>query len=137
MLEFIPTAEEIKELLGEQKYKVWVAYCDLVDSMYDMDAIWNKASKEWKYEYKYRRGGKTLCTWYLNKDRLGLLIIFGQKEREIFENDRANYSYAVLQIFDNSTTYHDGKWMMFEPDNTDNIDDFKKLLCIKRRPNKK
>ena len=34
-------------------------------------------------------------------------------------------------------TYHDGKWVMFEPTNTAEFDDYFKLLAIKRKPNRK
>jgi len=43
----------------------------------------------------------------------------------------------VQKIYDETKTYHDGKWLMFEPTDTALFDDFVKLLGIKRKPNKK
>lgn len=65
------------------------------------------------------------------------MIIFGKAEREKFESNREQYSLVIKEIYDNTETFHDGKWMMFEPKTQDNFDDFKKLLAIKRKPNKK
>lgn len=137
MLEKIPTVSEMKELIGNHKFKIWTELCEMIDSLYEMEHIWNSGGKAWKYEYKYRRGGKTLCALYARENCLGFMIIFGKAERERFETNRENYSEVVQKVYDDATTYHDGKWMMFEPDNSDSIQDFKNLLAIKRKPNKK
>ena len=34
-------------------------------------------------------------------------------------------------------TYRDGKWVMFEPTDTSEFDDYMKLLAVKRKPNRK
>ena len=65
------------------------------------------------------------------------MIIFGKDERLKFEKDRENYSQEAQRIYDESRTYHDGKWMMFEPMDTSLFEDFLRLLRIKRRPNRK
>ena len=65
------------------------------------------------------------------------MIILGKDERLKFEADRGNYSKEVQEIYDEAQTYHDGKWVMFEPVDTSMFDDFMKLLCIKRKPNRK
>lgn len=39
--------------------------------------------------------------------------------------------------YDEATTYRDGKWVMFEPTDTYEFDDYMKLLAIKRKPNRK
>ena len=41
------------------------------------------------------------------------------------------------QQYDEAKTYHDGKWVMFEPTDTSEFDDYMKLLVIKRKPNRK
>ena len=43
----------------------------------------------------------------------------------------------VQKNFDEANTYHDGKWVMFEPVDTSMFDDLIRLLKIKRKPNKK
>ena len=55
----------------------------------------------------------------------------------IFEKDKENYSKEVQRIYDETKTYHDGKWMMFELSDTSMFDDFIRLLRIKRKPNRK
>jgi len=137
MLEKIPTQDELQDLLGKEKFTVWNALCATIDTSYEMEQLWNDGGKRWTYEYKYRRGGKTLCTLYAKEDCFILLVIFGKIEREKFEAERASYSDTIQSIYDTSATYHDGKWMKIELNDTLLLDDIMKLLQIKRKPNRK
>ena len=114
MLDSIPDGDEMKSLLGDSLYDVWTQLTACIDETYDMERTWNKGGKAWKYEYKYRRGGKTLCALYA----------------------RENYAKEIQQVYEESKTYHDGKWLMFEPKDQSLFDDFMKLLLIKRKPNR-
>ena len=137
MLEKIPTKEEMVALIGQPLFEVWNKLCDLIESKYDMERLWNSGGKKWRYEYKYRKGGKSLCALYAKENVFGFMIIFGKYERAKFEMNRNDYSLEVQRVYDESTTYHDGKWMMFELTNTSLFPDMEKLLLIKRKPNKK
>ena len=68
---------------------------------------------------------------------IGFMIVLGKDERLKFVNDREHYSEEVQRIYDETQTYHDGKWLMFEPTDTSLFDDFIRLLGIKRKPNRK
>ena len=138
MLDVKPTAEQMTALVGKSLYEeVWKKLCALIEEQYDMDRLWNNGGKAWTYEYKYRRGGKTLCALYARKNCVGFMIILGKEERLKFENERETYSEDVQSIYEGAKTYHDGKWMMFAPTDTSLFDDFIRLLRIKRKPNRK
>ena len=109
-------------------FEVWQALCLAIDEKYDMDWLWNAGGKNWTYEYKYRRGGKTLCSLYAKSSCVGFMIIFGKDERAKFEAIRGTLSDVVCRQYDEAKTYHDGKWVMFEPTNTANFDDYMKFL---------
>ena len=64
------------------------------------------------------------------------MMIFGKEERAKFEDIRGTLSNAVCKQFDEAKTYHDGKWVMFEPASTADFDDYMKMLAIKRKPNR-
>ena len=137
MLDKIPNEEEMTALLGKSLYDVWHMLCALIDKKYDMDCLWDQGGKAWKYEYKYRRGGKTLCSLFARENCIGFMIIFGKDERLKFEADRDNYAKEIQKIYDEAPTYHDGKWMMFEPVDTSLFPDLIRLLRIKRKPNRR
>ena len=137
MLENIPSQSIMTELLGPPLYDVWQALCSAIDEKYDMERIWNAGGKRWTYEYKYRRGGKTLCSLYAKNNCVGFMIIFGKDERAKFEDIRETVSDTVCKQYDEAQTYRDGKWVMFEPADTTEFDDYMKLLAVKRKPNRK
>lgn len=135
MLEMIPKAEEMMALVGDNLYKVWNKLRTLIEDKYDMDCLWNRGGKAWICECKYRKGGKTLCALYARENCIGFMIVLGKEERQKFETNKETYSKEVQEIYDNTHTYHDGKWIMFEPTDTSLFNDFVGLLSIKRKPN--
>ena len=137
MLDTIPSPEEMTSLLGESRYKIWNQLNTKIQENYDMDRTWNTGGKAWKYEYKYRRGGKTLCAFYARENCVGFMIILGKDERAKFEAEKETYSKEIQNLYDETKTYHDGKWFMFQPTDTTQFDDYIRLLKIKRKPNKK
>lgn len=137
MLENIPSQSTMIELLGQSLFEVWQELCSAIDEKYEMERLWNTGGKNWTYEYKYRRGGKTLCSLYARRNCVGFLIIFGKDERTKVEAIRDTLSGGVCQKYDEAKIYHDGKWVMFKPTNGDEFGDYLKLLAIKRKPNRK
>lgn len=132
----IPSTEQMAALVGPSLFEVWKQLCALIDEKYDMEHLWGDGGKAWAYEYKYRRGGKTLCALYARENSVGFMVVLGKQERLKFENDRVSYSQEVQNVYDEAQTYHDGKWLMFEPRDASLFDDFVGILSIKRRPNK-
>lgn len=137
MLDYNPSAEELVKLVGKPLYDVWTALTGFIDAKYDTERLWNSGGKAWKYEYKYRRGGKTLCALYAREGCIGFMIVFGQEERAKFEACRDCFSKEAQTVYDNAQMYRDGKWIMFEPKDASLFDDFIKILSVKRKPNKK
>lgn len=132
----IPTPEMLENLIGKELYNVWTSLCQLIEQKYNMEQLWNYGGKAWKYEYKYRKGGKTLCALYAKEQTLGFMVIFGKNERAKFDSQREVFSDETLKIYDGATTYHDGKWIMFELKDTSLFSDMEQLLSIKRKPNR-
>jgi hypothetical protein len=87
MLEKAPAEEELRSLIGERRLAVWNGLCAKIDGLYEMERLWNSGGKAWKYEYKYRRGGKTLCALYAREHDFGFMIIFGVRRKK-FEAER-------------------------------------------------
>lgn len=90
-----------------------------------------------KDELKFKLGQKTILTIYSHEDKFTFLIIFGRKEREVFEEQAENFSDYIRDYYDNSKTYHDGKWMFIDVTTMDQLEEVKKLILIKKKPNRK
>lgn len=83
---------------------------------------------------RYRKSGKSFCTFYEQEENFTLLIVLGAKERTKFEASFGEYSPEIVQQYLDADTFHDGKWIWFPIENSAYLEDFKKLLAIKRRP---
>lgn len=132
----IPTPETLEALTGKELYDLWTSLHQLIEQKYNMEQMWNHGGKKWTYEYKYRRGGKTLCALYAKEQMIGFMVILGKDERTKFESMREMFSNAAQKIYDETTTFHDGKWLMFELKDTSLFNDIERLLSIKRKPNR-
>ncbi len=129
--------EQVNILLSKETLFVWNKLTNAIDSLYDVDRIWNKGFGAWKIEYKYRRGGKTLCTFYAKENVANILITYGKAEREKFEKIKESVSKQLQDIYERTETLHDGKWLWIPLDNEISVEDIIEMLKIKRRPNRK
>ena len=129
--------EKVNVLISKEALFVWNQLTEAIDSLYDVDRLWNKGFGDWKIEYKYRRGGKTLCTFYAKENVANLLITYGKAEREKFEKIKESVSKQLQDIYERTETYHDGKWLWIPLDGKIEIEDIIEMLKIKRRPNRK
>lgn len=132
-----PARSEIEALIGKNTLGIWESLAESIDRLYEMDKYWNKGFGDWVYEYKYRRGGKTLCTFYAKQDVANLLVILGKMEREKFEQQRGSFLERFLALYDSTKIYYDGKWLWIPIDEKLETEDILRLLKIKRRPNRK
>lgn len=129
--------ERLKEILPKETLLLWDELTEAVDLLYDMDRLWNKGFGDWEIEYKYRRGGKTLCTFYAKENIANLLITYGKVEREKFEEIKMSISRSLQDIYERTETLHDGKWLWIPLDDKIKVEDIIAMLKIKRRPNLK
>ena len=130
-------SEVVNSLLSPETLKIWERMTAAIDALYDVDRLWDKGFGQWQVEYKYRRGGKTLCTFYAKEGEAVLLITYGKAEREKFEAIRDSVSEHIQKIYDETATLHDGKWLWIPLDDALKTDDVITMLKIKRRPNRK
>lgn len=127
--------ERLNNLLPKEVLVVWNELTDAIDSLYDVDRLWGKGFGTWEIEYKYRRGGKTLCTFYAKENMANLLIIYGKSEREKFEKIKTSISEQLLDIYERTENFHDGKWLWIPLNENIQTKDIIQMLKIKRKPN--
>ena len=128
---------QLPELLPPEMLSLWNDLTAQIDALYDVDRLWNKGFGCWNIEYKYRRGGKTLCTLYAKQGEAVLLVTLGKAERDKFDAQRGSFSESLGRLYDDTQTYHDGKWLWIPINTSLSSEDIRLLLQIKRRPNRK
>lgn len=129
--------EEIKALLGMDSFKAWDDLCTFLSDHYSMDIIWGTGGKYGAYECKYRKSGKTLCTFLLKEKCFDILLIYGKDERAKFEAQKQAFTEEIQDYYDKAHTYHDGKWMFMTLRDNHLNSEFEKMICIKKKPLKK
>ena len=90
-----------------------------------------------KAELKFKQGKKTILTIYIHEDRFTFLIIYGKKEREAFEEQKSTFSVTLCDYYNSAKTYHDGKWMFIDVTTMEQLEEIKRLIQIKKKPNRK
>lgn len=133
----MPARDDMEALLGKDIAEIWERLAESIDELYEMDKYWNKGFGDWVYEYKYRRGGKTLCTFYAKQGVANLLIVLGKAEREKFEQQWEYFSESLLTLYESTKVLYDGKWMWIPIDQKLEVEEILRMLRIKRRPNRK
>lgn len=131
----IPTPETLEALIGKELYDIWTSLCQLIEQKYNMEQLWNHGGKNGYTNINIARR-KTLCALYAKEQTIGFMVILGKDERAKFESLREVFSNETQKIYDETTTFHDGKWLMFELKDTYLFNDMERLLSIKRKPNR-
>jgi hypothetical protein len=130
--------EQVKSILGNAS-SAWEKLAGHVRFYYAMDEKWvegNPTHKHYNNLY-FQRGGKTLVTLCIREGYFIVSVVLGKEEREKFDAQRETFGEAVCKEYDESETYHDGKWLGFKVYDESLIDDIIRLLQIKRKPNRK
>lgn len=99
---------------------------------YKLDEVGNG-----KDQVKFKQGAKTIVTIDIREDKYTFLIIYGKAEREKFEAIKDEFSQYIKEHYDNTKNYHDGKWMFIDVYTLDVLEEIKKLILIKKKPNRK
>jgi len=86
---------------------------------------------------KFRQGKRTILSINIHEDYFDFQIIYGKAERERFETRRDEFPESIQTIYDQAHTYHDGKWMLIRVDNMETLEFVKKMILIKKNPNRK
>lgn len=127
------------DLISRERYDLFLTIKDYIEENYDMEQIFKEQrikTKKWKYELKFVKGQKTFCGFYFADQCLGFMLIFGKEERNKIEAIRKQLSHKLLELYDETEIYHDGRWFMLELNDLSLWEDIKELLTIKRKPNK-
>jgi len=104
-----------------------------------MDELWEEGKPTHKHynNLRFRRGGKTLITLSIREGYFIACVVLGKQEREKFEEQQEAFGDIVRRVYNETDTFHDGKWIAFDVHNEALVDDIIRLIHIKRKPNRK
>ena len=92
-----PPPEELSALLGSRAYAAWKKLCAHTEANYKgVTAAWSANNRAGAFELKYRKGGKTLCTFYAREKHFGFMLVFGKEEQARFAARRDEFAPLFL-----------------------------------------
>ncbi len=86
---------------------------------------------------RFRQSKKTIVSINLHRDHYDFQIVLGKAERDKFEATKQEFPIEIQELYDKQRTLHDGKWLLIRVDNLHMLDAVKKLILIKKKPNRK
>ncbi len=130
-----PSAGEVEAWIGQKAYEFWDRIVFFIDQNYPdvFSPEWLYGGKKHGWSLRYKKS-RSFCTLIPEKNRFALLIVFGKEEREKVASIRQELSSKTRKIYDEATTYHDGKWVLLTVDTEAVILDAERLLLLKRSP---
>lgn len=137
MTQNVPTGAEIEKTLGTSAIRAWNELTTFVEGNYSHEPVWDNGGKYGKWELKYRKSGRTLCAFYIKEGFFAALVVLGKGEREKLELLKAEFSSSIIELYLNTRTYHDGKWLWIDVSDMSPVEGIKRLIAIKRKPSKR
>lgn len=86
---------------------------------------------------RFRQGKKTIVAVNLHNDHYDFQIVLGKAEREKFEAVKHEFPIEIQELYDRERTLQDGKWLLIPVYDLKTLDAVKKLILIKKKPNRK
>lgn len=131
-----PTEKEILSFIGERAKEAWLEIRQFLEDNYDIKPETIFYGTKYGWTIRYRKSGKTLCSFFPEKGGFTVLITLGKKESEKALAIRDELSSKINKLLGDTEQLHDGRWLWIRLVIARDTDDIKKLLQIKRKPKK-
>ncbi len=132
-----PTEKDILYFLEKPVSIAWIDLTSFLNINYDFVPETTFYGKKYGWTVRYRRSGKTLCSLFPEKGSFTILLVFGKNEIQKFEELKFEFSQEIVQLHENTKKLHDGKWLWIRVHKSEDLEDVKMLIVIKKKPKKK
>ena len=126
-----PTPEEIAEALGASA-ALWNRLTTFVADAYGIEPTFVPPSRNYGWDVKYRKGGKTLVSLTPDEGGFTALVVLGEKEAEAARE--LDLGTHLRKVFDEARQLRDGRWLFIKVESNRDVEDIEALLAAKRRP---
>lgn len=127
-----PTLEEIIDFVNQDLLEEFLHY---LEETYKIKPKieYSKCSMQKGWNIKYKKGGKSLCTIYIEEGYFIVLVVIGEKESLEAEFAISTCNSYVQSLYYNTASSYHGKWLMLEVKDKSTLEDVLKLLHIRGR----
>lgn len=131
-----PSVEEIHAVIGSEAKEVWLRLTGFVENNYNHEAELNYGGKNYGWNVRYRKSGKTLFSMFPERNCFTVLLVLGKKEADKYNERQNEFGGYFKAVFDGSPQYHDGRWLWIKINDTHVVDDIERMILIKKKPSK-
>jgi hypothetical protein len=130
-----PDESKVRDWLGRESFGHWTKLRSWIDNAYPgvfaPDWLYGGKKRGWSLRYTKT---KALCTLVPAHKLVSVVIVLGRAEREKFEQRRYSWSPQLIKLYDETRTYHDGKWLTVAVSCAAHRHEVTELVGMKRTP---
>jgi Protein of unknown function (DUF3788) len=130
-----PDEDKVREWVGRQAFEHWAKLRAWIDASYPgvfaPDWLYGGKTRGWSLRYTKT---KALCTLVPAYRLFSVLVVLGRTEQEKFDERRCSWSPRLLRLYDETRTYHDGKWLVVAISSAEHRREVTELVSMKRPP---
>ncbi len=128
-----PSMKQILDYMDEYTRQNWINIANFLEDKYKTSPVvmYSKCSAMPGWNVKYKKGSKSFCTMYPDKEYFTILLVLREAELQKIKEQKNNYSKYFLDIMENSGSMNGSKWLMLGIDDTEVIEDVKKAIIFK------
>jgi hypothetical protein len=130
-----PDEGKVRDWIGREAFGHWTKLRGWIDTSYPgvfaPDWLYGGKKRGWSLRY---REVKAFCTLVPAYRLFSVLVVLGKAEREKFEERRYSWTPELVKLYDETRTYHDGKWLTVAISSADDRHELTELVSMKRPP---
>lgn len=132
-----PSDEQIQAHMGSKASEAWLHLIKFAEQNYDHQPEFIFGGKNYGWNLRYRKSGKTLFSMFPEKDCFTVLLVLGQKEREAYNVRLEEFGEFFKSTYESAPQFHDGRWLWINVRSVEDIvGDIEKMILIKKKPKK-
>ncbi|MHA1126665.1 MAG: DUF3788 family protein [Candidatus Heimdallarchaeota archaeon] len=131
-----PSDNDLLNYMSKDAQIAWIEMRSFVEENYNFEPNIVYWGTKIGWGLKYQRSGRTLVSFYPEKNCFVTLLTLGKKEVEAFELIKEEFNANIVDVFENTKQLHDGRWLWLRVSKLEETPDIKKLIIIKKKPRK-
>jgi hypothetical protein len=130
-----PDENKVHDWIGRESFRHWAKLRNWIDTSYPgvfaPDWLYGGKNRGWSLRYTKT---KAFCTLVPAYRLFSVLVVLGGAEREKFEERRHTWGPRLTKLYDETPTFHDGKWMTVAVSSAKDLHEVTELVSMKRPP---
>lgn len=128
-----PSLDQMLDYMNDYARENMKEISDFLESEYKARPVimYSSCSAMPGWNIKYKKGSKSFCTIYPDKEYFTILLVINNDVNEKILEHKDMYSKYFLNLVQNSGSLNGCKWLMIGVDDTSVLKDIKRVISLK------